>query len=457
MPARRSRGSLVAFVLAASAWLALVAVGAGCDRDTDLSGTLHDGGDAGAAPQVDAGAAITVTTFAPAFTSAPAARASASWAAYRLDEGEWSPLAPASEGTYRFPIAVARWTIALVCASPDDGLVTVFLHHRTNATPDVDFALEEYCTPPAPPAQYAFTGSLTNIPTSTQWFDFGYARTSRGEAIPVSGATGTYEIVGIEPGTWDFSFAVRDEPFLPITRFVMKRGTVVTSDAKVDVDLTGAGSFAPGSKTLQLHALRKGDTVSPVVFYGASGPLGIDVGPQDVPDGPPDVTLAYSTMPPPLQVVSDRYSGQLMAEQDRRTGSRMITFDIHDAIDLDMTFLPEPALAEVVVVGTSPSVRFETKFAVMEDAERYEVTALAARNRRAHLSWRSTYDVKNVGSARAVDDVLPDLSALPGWSPAWGLPVGLTTSVFVTTFESAKPLGDGKMQRSVSKGQELTP
>lgn len=432
-------------------------MGAGCDRDTDLSGTLHDGADAGDASRVDAGPAITVTTFAPALTSAPAAKASATWAAYRLDDGEFRALAPESEGTYRFPLAIARWTLALVCASPDDGLVTVLLHHRTNATPEVDFTLEESCTTPHPPAQYAFTGSLANLPTATQWFDFGYARTSRGEAIPVSGATGTYEIVGIEPGTWDFSFAVRDEPFRPITRFVMKRGTVVTSDATVDLDLTGAGSFAPGSKTLELHGLRKGDTVSPVVFYGAGGPLGIDVGPQDVPDDPPDVTLAYSTVPAPFQLASDRYYGQLMAEQDRRTGHGRITFDLHEAIDLDMTFLPDPPLAQVTVIGTSPSVRFETRFAVTTDAERYEVTALAARNRRAQLAWRSTYDAKNVGSAREVDDVLPDLSALPGWKPAWGLPVGLTTSLFVTTFESPKPLGDGTMQRSVSKGQELTP
>ena len=107
----------------------------------------------------------------------------------------------------------------------------------------------------------------------------------------------------------------------------MKRGTVVNGDATMDVDLTGPGSFAPGSKALRLHSLIKGDTVTPVVFYGAGGPLGIDVGPQDVPDGQPDVTLAYSTVPAAAQVASDRYHGELMAEQDRRTGSRMIAFD----------------------------------------------------------------------------------------------------------------------------------
>ena len=443
--------------LAASTAVVLGALGTGCDRDTDLSATLNDGGQDTDAPPVDAGPRITVTTKAPAFTSAPAAKVSATWAAYRLDDGDWRSLAPASEGTYTFPLAVARWTLALVCASADDALVTVFLHHRTNATPDVEVTLDEYCTPPPPPAEYAFTGTLTNIPTTTQWFDFGYARTSRGEAIPVSGATGTYEIVGIEPGTWDLSFAVRDEPFLPITRFVMKRGTVVKSDSTIDVDLTGPGSFAPGSKTLTLHSLIKGDTVAPVVFYGAGGPLGIDVGPQDVPDGQPDVTLAYSTVPPAAQLASDRYYGELKAEQDRRTGSRMIAFDVHEAIDLDMTFLPDAPLAQVSVVGTSPSVHLETKFSVLANAERHEVMTLAARNRRTQVGWRSTYDANHVGTAPEVDDTTPDLSTLPGWKPAWALPAGITMSVFVTAFESSKAVGDGKMQRSVSKGQEITP
>jgi hypothetical protein len=384
-------------------------------------------------------------------------RASATWAAYRLDDDEWRSLAPASVGTYSFPLAVARWTLALVCASPDDALVTVLLDHRTNATPDVAITLDEYCTPAPPPAAYAFTGTLTNIPTTTQWFDFGYARTSRGEAIPVSGATGTYEIVGIEPGTWDLSFGVRDEPFTALTRFVLKRGAVVTSDATIDVDFGGPGSFAPGSKSLGLHALVKGDTVTPVVFYGAGGPLGIDVGPQDVPDGQPDVSLAYSTVPPGAQLAADRYRGELMAEQDRRTGSRRITFDLHDAIDLDLTFLPDPPVPAVAVVATSPYVRLETKIALIADAERYEVMALAAKNRRSQLGWRSTYDANHVGTAPELADVTPDLSALPGWNAAWGLPVGVGTSVFATAHERAKPIGDGTMQRIASKGLEITP
>jgi hypothetical protein len=443
-------GSLGSIVLLSAVALAV----AGCDDDTDLSGTLEDGGSDAPAPS---GPMITVTTTAPARGSLPPAKASATWAAYRVDDADWHSLAPASEGAYSFPLGAARWTLALVCASADDALATIYVHHRTNLTPAVDLALDEACTPPPPPAEYALTGTLTNLPSSTQWFDFGYAHDSRGEAIPVSGTTGTYEIVGIEPGMWDLSFAVRDEPSRPITRFVVKRGVTVSRDATLDVDLAGPGSFAPGSSALRLHALLKGDTVTPVVLYGAGGPSGIDVGPQEVPDGQPDVTLAYSTVPSGTQLPSDRYHGELKAEQDRRTGSRVITFDVHQAIDLDLTFLPDPAPPQVAVVGTSPYVRLATKLAVLPGGQLHEIMALAAKNRRTQVAWRSTYDAHHIGSATELEDVTPDLSAVPGWRPAWGLPAGITTTVLAMASETPRSLGDGTTQRSASKGTEITP
>lgn len=459
MPGRALSRSSVAVVLA-NAVCAAAGAAAGCSRDTDLSATiLHDGGDADAdaTAAVDAGPMITVTTLAPALTAAPAAKASATWAAYRLDDGEWRGLSPASEGTYTFPLAVARWTIALVCASDDDSLSTVFVHHRTNATPDVTVTLDDGCSPPPPPAEYAFTGTLHNVPSTTEWLDFGYARDSRGDAIPVSGTTGTYEIVGIEPGTWDFSFGVRDDSFHALTRFVMRRGHAVTGDEVVDVDMTGPGSFVPGTRSLVLHGLRTGDTVTPSIFYAAGGPFGIDVGPQDVPAGQSDVTLAYSTVPEAMQIAGDRYRGELGAEQDRRSGTRTITFDVHQAVDLDLTFLPDPPAPVVTVISTSPQVTFETRLPVLPDAERHEVIAQASSNRRSPHTIRSTYDAIYVGSSPEIVDTTPDLSTVPGWRSAWGLVSGAAATIFATGFEKPQPVGDGTMQRSASKGVTLTP
>ncbi len=459
----------------ARALAALLAIGAamavatttGCDRDTDLSATLADGGPGGTAAEGgagtdgpaggEAGSMITVTTLAPALTTAPPAKASATWAAYRLDDGDWRPLSPASEGTYTFPLAEARWAIALVCASADDSQSTVFVHHRTNATPDVTVTLDDGCTPPAPPAEFAFTGTLTNLPATTTWLDFGYARDSRGDAIPVTGTTGTYEIVGIEPGTWDFSFGVRDDSFHVLTRFVMRRGHPVTADEVVDIDVGGAGSFAPGTKALSLHGLRTGDSVTPAIFYAAGGPFGIDVGPQDVPDGMPDVTLAYSTVPDSVQIASDRYRGELTAEQDRRTGTRTVTFALHQAIDLDLTFLPDPAVPAVKVLSTMPLPVFETTLDVLPNAEHHEVIAQASSDRRSPHAIRSTYDAIYVGSSPQIVDTTPDLSAVPGWKPAWGLVAGAAATIFAVSYEKPQTFGDGTMQRSASKGVTVTP
>jgi hypothetical protein len=263
-------------------------------------------------------------------------------------------------------------------------------------------------------------------------------------------------VVGIEPGTWDLAFGVRDDPFRPITRFVMRRGEMVKSDESIDVDLTGPGSFVPGTSALKLRALIAGDTVTPRIFYAAGGPFGIDVGPQQVPDLEPDVTLAYSTVPAASQLPGDRYRGELTAEQDRRTGSRTVTFEIHDAVDLEMTFLPDPPVPSVTILGVAP-VRFETKFPVLPDAERHEVLVIAAQNRRTQLSWLASYDAIHVGTATELDDVMPDLSALPGWKKAWSLPVEVTTTVLVTAFEKRQKVGDGTMQRTTAKGLSITP
>jgi hypothetical protein len=458
--ARARTGTVVALGVVAGSLVGFGIGAAGCSYDTDLSATLPVDAAAGPeadAPRGDAGPLITVTSLAPALTSAPPVKASATWAAYRLDEGDWRVISPSAPGTYSFPVAVARWSLALVCASDDSALSTVYVHHRTNATPDVEVTLDASCTKPPPAAEFAFTGRLTNIPATTQWFDFGYARDSRGEAIPVSGTTGTYEVVGIEPGTWDIAFGIRDEPFKAITRFVMRRGEVVKSDETIDVDVTGPGSFAPGTKPIRLHGLVRGDTVTPSIFYAAGGPLGIDVGPQDVPDGQPDVSLVYSTVPAASQIAGDRYRGELSAIQDRRTGGRTITFDIHEPIDLDMTFLPEPPEPTVRVLGVSPHARFETRFPVVAGAERHEIEALAMLNRRTQHAFRSTYDAIYVASAMELVDTTPDLSSLPGWKPEWGLPSAIPTSVLATAYEKSHPLGDGKMQRATSKGVTVTP
>ena len=245
-------------LLASISALALLTCAAGaCGHDTDASSSLDAGNGADGA-MVVLGPAIIVTTLAPALTNAPAAKASATLAAYRLDEGPWQPLAPSAEGTYRIPFAVKHWAVALVCASDDSALSTVFVHRRTSATTTLDATLEDFCTPPAPAPEFALDGDLLHVPATTAWLDFGYARDSRGDALPTAGTTVPYEVVGIAPGTWDLTFGVRDDSFGSLTHVVILRGKTVTGDQKLDVDFTGA--FTPGTRPMLLRGIAQGDS-----------------------------------------------------------------------------------------------------------------------------------------------------------------------------------------------------
>jgi len=432
--------------------------GSGCSDDMEVTsppdgGDLPDAGEGGG----PSGPVITVTTLAPASTTAPPPKASATWAAYRLDEGAWLPLAAASTGTYTFPVAAARWAVALVCASEDNTLTTVHVHRRTSATTSFEVALDAQCTTPTPPDEFALMGKLTGVPATTQWLDFGYARDSRGVTLPVNAGVAAYEEVGIESGTWDLAFGLRDDPGQALTRVVIRRGEAVAADRTIDVDVAGPLSFVPSSRALLLRGVLAGDNVSPKIYYAAGGPFGIDVGPQDVPQAPPDPALRYSTIPEASQVAGDRYRGVLVAEKDRRTDGRTIMFDLHSALDLDLTFLPDAPPPAVTVVAMAPQLRFETKFPVLANAVRHEVLAETSTNRRTVHAWHATYDAASLAGATEVVDTMPELASLPGWNTAWNLVPGVTATVRATGYETPGPLSDGTMQRSVAKGVFVAP
>ena len=426
-----------------------------CSHDTDL----HAGAAADAAPDrlpvADAGQGITVRSVAPQLTAAPAAPASATWAAYQLDDGPWLPLAAAGEGSYAFALPAARWAVALACASEGDALTTVFVHHRTVASHVLEVTLDEQCTP-ASAAALALTGTLSNLPPSTQWLDFGYARASRGSALPVNGRRATYAEVGVAPGTWDLGFGVRDDSFGALRRILLVRDTAVSADRTLDLDVAGPGSFVPGTKPLVLRGIDPSESVAPRVLYAAGGPLGLEVGPQDVPVDQKDVALTYATVPAGAQVASDRYHGLIAAERDHRDARRTIDFSFHAAVDIDVVLPPAAPKPVAVVTATSPQVRLETRFAALAKAERHEVRAVAQLNRRTQHVWHATYDAASIVGAEVVD-TLPDLSAVAGFRTEWALPVGVTVSVTATGIEAAQTLGDGTMQRATSNTTIVMP
>lgn len=443
--------------------LALIVLGsalAACSHDTDLGARSEAGAGAEEARAPDApssGTGITVTTVAPALTSAPGEKVSATWAAYRLDEGEWRVLGPTAPGTYTFAVPAARWSVALVCASDAEALSTVFVHRRTAQTRALEVSLEAQCAPPPPPAEFAIVGAIEHLPPTTQWLDFGYARDTRGSVLPVAGGKGSYEEVGVAPGTWDLGFGIRDDSFGVLTRIVLLRATPISADRKLDIDATGPASFTPSSKRLVLRGLEVGDTVTPQVLYAAGGPLGIDVGPQEVPADVAEATLAYSTVPELMQQAGDRYRGVIRSQRDRREALRSVDFSVHQALDIEVSLLPVAAKPSVVVLGTAPQVRLETRFAALASAVRHEALVVAEVNRRTQHAWHATFDALVVAGSAEVVDSMPDLSALSGWKREWELPVGVTATVTATSYEMPQALGDGTMQRATGSTETVTP
>jgi hypothetical protein len=295
--------------------IVLVCVGACVDDDLDKPSSPLDAGapDGGTTPGQDGGdrTAVVVTTRAAPVASSVGAKTSATWAAFDDGSGAFRPLAAAEAGTYRFAASGPVWAIAIVCATPDDARSTVTVHRRTLATTALDVALDDVCAPAPPAAERTLAGTLTNVPPSTSWLDFGYAREGRGATLAVEGTSARYEIVNVADGTWDLAFGLRDASAGPLTKVVLRRGETIAGDKTFDVDANAAGAFTPAPWPLVVRGAGDCETLDPHLRYAMGGVFGIDVGPQEVPSGGPDAARTYATIPPTMQRDGDRYRGSL--------------------------------------------------------------------------------------------------------------------------------------------------
>jgi hypothetical protein len=468
-------GAILAVVRGAGAFVAAILV-AGCGSTGGAGSPSPSPSPAPPGPPPPAspgGPTITIGTYAPspnggADDAAPGvglgARASATWAAWADEADTWRPLPPASEGVYAFPSA-PRWSVAIACASSDGASSELLLYRRTSATASLDVTLASFCAPDAANEDGVLHGTLTNLPATTGWLDFGYARDWRGTALPITGTSAAYEIVNVAEGAWDLGFAVRDDAAGPFTRMVLRRGEVLALDETIDVDVNGPGSFVPGTKALSLHAIADDETPKLAIYYAmGGGAYGVDVAPQDFAAGP-DVSTAYATVPPEAQAAADRYRATLeaLAGSDRPTRRRSVTFAIHAATDVDVTFPPALAPPSASVVATAPYLRTSTTFAPYAGAARYEVLAVAQGPRRETHEWRTSMDAAWVAAAQAgagagaISDTTPDLSALPGFEPSWAIAGDTPAKIDVTAFEPAQPLGDGALARASMSSTSVSP
>ncbi|HEY8079039.1 MAG TPA: hypothetical protein VIF62_33130 [Labilithrix sp.] len=385
--------------------------------------------DAGAAP-----AAVTITTLAPATSSAPGGPVSAIWAAYALDDGPWQPLAATATGTYGLPKAAARWAVAFACDDSELQTSTIAVYRRPASLTTLEVTLPEPCTLARPPS-FELSGTLANVPQTTSWLEFGYALESRGASLPTNGTSTPYDLVNVVEGTWDFAFGVRDDSGKPMTRAAIVRGKAVSADTTFDVDL-GTG-FAPGQHALVVHGVTADENVTPTILYATGGPSGLAVGPQDVPVTTPDVTVAYSTIPDALQKPDDRYRLEVIAEVEKVDGAtppRVVEGSFHVASDVEVT-MPDPIAAPT---ATSDGAHVTSSVPKRAGAASYVVDVAAEVTRRQVRRFTISID-----AAIATDtETTPDLTSVDGFRPEWSLPSAPRT-VTVSVVEPPVPLGDG--------------
>jgi hypothetical protein len=381
---------------------------------------------------------ITITTRTPSTTTAAGGKASAPWAAMNEGNGAWRALTPASAGTYTFVTSEARWAVAFACADDAASASTVEVHELASSTTTLDLVLDTDCAA-APAPSHTISGTLSNFPAATSWLDFGYALDTRGSVQ----AGPDYEVVNVVDGTWDLFFGVRDDSFGPLTKVIVKRAQTLSADTTLDLDLGGAGSFAPGKSDLVIRGVAADDGLEPTITYG-----GLTVGPQNAPATSPEVHTQYDTIAAAAQVASDKYRVAIAATRNAGDDVRAIEASFHAAVAIDVTL---PAALAAPTVAVAGDTRLATTITPRATAATYEATTEVATTPRAHRRWRGT-----IAASLGATITQPDLSSVPGFMTAWALPKGSVT-VTASVRENATSLGDGTAQGVSSKRITFTP
>jgi hypothetical protein len=399
---------------------------------------------------------VTVTTVAPGTSLAPATKTDATWAAYRKEDGSWAKLDrdPSRPATYAFQTRAERWAVVFACADADSSLVA--MHEDSIANQLAEVVLDRWCASPSAEA-FTLSGTLSNLAADTGWLDFGYALEDRGAVLPSAGASASYEEVNVAAGTWDMAFGVRRDSFTPFSKIAFVRAHALTADATLDVDLASTEAVTPGSEILRIHGYEPhGETLATPVYYTTSGGTrGLDLGPQDIPDVG-ELDLVYATVPAAAQAPTDRYRAEVTATSNEGSTTRRFIAEFHDAMPLDLSLAAPLSPPQVSVVAVSPYQRIEASLAPRHGAASYEMLATAQVSNRSMRAWRADLPAGLVTSEGVVL-TLPDVSSVPGFSPAWGLPTDIERVVTVTVREAPVAMGDGSQTHVVASSTYLEP
>ncbi|MEO7085901.1 MAG: hypothetical protein ABI442_06235, partial [Gemmatimonadaceae bacterium] len=147
-------------------------------------------------------------------------------------------------------------------------------------------------------------------------------------------------------------------------------------------------------------------------------------------------TRTYYGVPAANQAAGDRHFaavssfGTVTATQQT---ARLAMIFFKDAIDRTVTLGAAPSAVTLTSAGTSPYPRYRTVVTAQSDYSNLIVSSYA------QLSSGITRNVLvyqtsgHRAGAASWDVTMPDLSAVSGWDPTWGLKTGASTTVSTVT------------------------
>lgn len=425
-----------------------------------VAGCSSGGGSGPAAPNPDGGTApagtITIRTRAPNARSDGGINAT--WAAVLDASGAWKKLEPsATVGTYTFPLGGRpTWAVAFVCADEDRSLVAVL--ERLGSVTALDVELEGECAP-VDTNVFDLTGTFAHVPPTTSWLDFGYALTSRGFTMPAKGDSAAYEVIDVHAGTWDLGFGLRNEGGAPLTKMMIVRDQNIAAATKLDFDVA-AVAFDPIPKALVVNGIAPEEQFEVTARYALNGGAGgLDIGPQDVPDGQATATLQYVTVPPAVAKPTDRHRIQALAanaDKESRTATRSVDATFQAAIDATLELPPPLAVPRAERAAAEPYVRITTFVGARPNTATYEAYVVGRVSNRITHSWRLSIDGSIATGPEAIL-AMPDLSAAEGFDKKWAIGAGVTAEITAAAREIPAPIGDGTLVRAATRSLELMP
>ncbi len=389
--------------------IALAGCGGNSSNATDAPGGDGAGGDS---PGVPTNVAVTVTNH-------PTDAAMFSYvAAYADGDGAWQ-LAPTPNGDiYTLPITSSTYRFAYTCDAPlaaggTDARVVSLAHFATAARPNLSFALPNRCTDRLA-ATVQLSGTISNLPGD------GSLEVLWGDRNLVVGANGKYSAM-VQPATRDLFVAhivaTTGTTTDPTIDYIASARGVTVSDATVqNIDFSTAQPLATFAVTANGNVGKVSTETDLATANGTNAAL-VVAGMAPLATGSlPAVEMQSDDVY--NQIITETSSGQAMTTSNATALPGAITYSA-----------PAPlggALASVT--GTTPYPIITTSWNAYANAIGYTWTAAqaltgsacAAGELACTITWTS-WDGVTTGAGVYE---MPDLSALPGWSPAFELVAG---------------------------------